>query len=328
MKFLLFLAGVIAVALAGTSAYLMQQLGSERSRAQQAETKVAELESRLNTMERKRVAALQASAQPPSDAAPPDAATTTAKSDQRSEAGGEREVITKPWENKRQRMWSTPSSRSLMRAERIQRLKQQSPELARALGVSDAEAENLYGVLADQELRTELSLPEMRRAGLSWNEVQARQKRELTEKLGEERMRRYEAYQQGAPDRAQVRVFRSMLGEADTLTDAQAESLSKALQEERERYAQEIRDQIGPGATFTMGVASGRSMITNVPRTDEDGQERQILEQMETYARHANERAATLLSPRQLKVFEQMTAARLSEERLTLRSMRETDPRK
>jgi hypothetical protein len=328
MKHLLFLPSVIAVALAGTSVYLMQQLGNERSRAQQAETRVAELTSSLKTMERKRLSAVEAAPQPLPDTAAPAAAASTASGSGSSKAGGEPEVITRSWESKQQRMWRTPSSRALMRAERIFRLKQQSPELARALGVSDAEAEHLYGVLADHELRSELTLPEMRRARVSWDEAQAWQKRELSEKLGEERMRRYEAYQKGATDRAQIRVFRSILGEADTLTDAQADSLAKALQEERERYSQEIKDQIGTAATFTMGVAFGRPMITNVPRTDEDGQERQIVEQMETYARRANERAATLLSPRQLKVFEQMTAAQLSKEQLTLRSMRETEPRK
>ena len=113
-----------------------------------------------------------------------------------------------------------------------------------------------------------------------------------------------------------------------TLTDAQAETLALALQEEREQYAKELETEMGGNATFTMGNAAGKSLMTNISPSDEDGQEKQIVGQMETYSKRAHDRAASLLSPRQLQVFEEMQQAQLTSERLMLRSMRETPPSK
>jgi len=60
MRHLNFLPGLLAVALAGASVYFAQQLTSERGRARQAETRVAELQSRLDNAYRQRLSAREA----------------------------------------------------------------------------------------------------------------------------------------------------------------------------------------------------------------------------------------------------------------------------
>jgi hypothetical protein len=330
MKRPLFVVSVLAVALAGASVYLLRQVGSERSRAQSAAARVVQLEARLKSMERKLSASLQSAAtSPPATAAAagplPAAAAPTAKSGAANTTPG---VTIRSEDNWQARMWRTPSSRALLRAERIARLKTQNPQLARELGMTEAEADDLLAFLADQELKRETMFATRRDPNVNFANVVADQKRELAEKLGEERMQKYEAYRKGAPDRSQVRQFRTRLGDSDTLTDAQADSLAAALQEEREQYAKEIKNELGSSATFTMQSMYGKSLMTTNSPSDEDAQERQLIEQMEAYNRRAHDRAAGLLTSRQMKSFEEFQAAQLVSERLMLRSMRDTDPAK
>ncbi len=330
MKSLLSLPGAMAVVLAGITVYLGHQLGEVRARAHAAETRVAELEVRLKMAERKRFAAVQPSAVTPAPP-PPASPSSVTPNVNAPEAGGEQPaVVMRRGENWQLRMARVPSSRALMRAERIIRLKEQNPELARALGISEAEANELLGFIADQEIRGQLDF--VKRSGddrfAQFKETQAQQERELAAKLGEERMRKYQAYQKGAPDRTQVRTFRSRLSESIMLSDEQTDSLAVALQEAREQTQQEIRDQIGENPTFTTISASGRYVGTNIDRSDEDGQERQIVAQIEAYARRANERATTVLTPQQVRAFEEFQSAQVVTGKMRIRTMRETDPKK
>lgn len=331
MKNLLSLPGAAAVVLAGISVYLGHQLGEVRARAHAAETRVAELEMRLKFSDRMRPAASEPSAPSPAPAAsaPPDSVAPSVEA--LPDAGGDQPVARmRRGDNWQVRMARVPSSRALLRAERVVRLKEQNPRLARALGISETEANELLEFIADQDIRTQLDLA--KRSGddrfAQFRELQAQQERELTAKVGEERMRKYQAYQKGAPDRAQVSTFRSRLSESMMLSDEQTYSLAAALQEAREQTQQEIRDQIGENPTFTTISASGRYVGTNIDRSDEDGQERQIVEQIELYARRANERAATVLTPQQMKVFEEFQAGQVVTGKMRIRTMRETDPKK
>jgi xanthine/CO dehydrogenase XdhC/CoxF family maturation factor len=226
-------------------------------------------------------------------------------------------------------MYRSASTRALLRADRLAQLRAQNPRLARALGMTDAEAAELLEFLADQEMRRADAFNKSRRnREFNGGEIVAQQKRELAERLGEDRARKYEAYRNGAPDRQQVRSFRSRLDDSAMLSDAQAQALETALQDERERYASELKAELGDRTTFAMKSQFGRALMTSNPSSDEDAQERQLLEQMETYHRRARERAATLLSPEQLEAFEEFQAAQLASERVMLRRMRDTDPAK
>jgi len=325
------IAGTIALALAGSSAWLAWQLHLERARTERAEARVAQLEaveSRLKVLERERAverataAATQvATPQPPASLKqPPPAAQSTPGSG----------VVTFNSEDSYQlRLSRSASSRALLRADKIERLKQQYPNLARVLGMSEAEAADFIGLLADQEQQRELGFAKQRQNGGRDVAAQvAEQKRELAQRLGDERLAKFDNYRKGLPDRSQVRSFRSRLSDADALSDSQAEELAVALQDEREQYAKQLQAEMGGNTTFSMRSMSGFTLMTNIAPSNEDAQEKQLVDQIESYNKLAHDRAASLLSPAQLKTFEQFQQAQLTSQRLMIRSMRDTIPAK
>jgi hypothetical protein len=324
--------GASVVALVGASAYLGWQLGVERSRAQLAETRVAELESRVQRVERERASEREierATATTAPVAVPPArAAKAQAAPDAQPANPGAGGFIR---ENDFQlRLSRAPSSRALVRADKIERLKQQYPNLARALGMSETEAADFIGFLADQEQQREIAWAKARQSRQFGNfETQrAQDQKELAQRLGDERLAKFDAYRSGMPDRAQVRSFRSRLGDADALSDSQADALALALQDQREQYEKEIKSEMGGNATFSMSSVNGFSLMTNIAPSNEDGQEKQLVDQIETYNKRAHDTASGLLSPGQLKKFDEYQQAQLTSQRVMIRSMRDTVPAK
>jgi hypothetical protein len=330
MKTLISALGAGVLALLGASAYLTWQLGSERSRAQRAESEVAELEARVKrveierTRESERAAAATARVTAP---APP-AARTRAQEMAAPDSSGGTAMVRE--ENFQLRLNRVPSSRALVRADKIEQLKQQYPNLGRVLGMSEAEAADFIGFLADQQQRQDLSMAKAAQNG-QFRDFQAQREqaqREIAQRLGAERVQKYDAYVKGLPDRSQVRSFRGRLSDSDALSDSQADALGLALQQQREQYSNELKAEVGSNATFTMGGANGMLLMTNISPSDEDAQEKQLVEQIETYNKRAHDAAASLLSPRQLKSFEEFQQAQLTSQRLRIRSMRDTVPAK
>jgi hypothetical protein len=68
--------------------------------------------------------------------------------------------------------------------------------------------------------------------------------------------------------------------------------------------------------------------MTNLAPTNEDAQEKQLLDQMETYNKRAHDAASGLLSPGQLKKFDEYQQAQMTSQRVVIRSMRDTVPAK
>jgi hypothetical protein len=329
MRHLKFLPGLLAVALAGASVYLAQQLASERVRARLAEARVAELQSRLDDLERKRLAGREVAPRVSSvTAASPSAAPPAPKGSQApGNAGAAPGTPVQAGNSELARMLRSASSRALMRADRIARFKSQYPDLARVLAMTEAEAQDALAFLADQELRESADVAKALQSGsVDLAAVHERQERELAEKLGAERVQKFNAYREGIPDRSQVGSFRARLRENDMLTDAQAASLAAVLQEDREQYAKELEGQFGSNGTTVVQTLYGRLLVTNHSGSDEDAQERQLIEQAETYVRRAHDRAAGLLTMSQLHAFEEFQAAQLANDRVRVRSLRETDP--
>jgi hypothetical protein len=322
--------GGIALALAGSSAWLAWQLHLERARSEQAEARVAQLEgveSRLKAVERERAvehataaATPVATPQPPAGAQQPPAAQSTP---------GSGVVAFNSEDSYQLRLSRSASSRALLRADKIERLRQQYPNLARVLGMSEAEAADFIGLLADQEQQRELAFARRRQnGGRDVGAQVAEQRRDLAQRLGDERLAKFDNYRKGLPDRSQVRSFRSRLSDADALSDSQAEELASALQDEREQYAKQVQADMGGNATFSMQSMSGFTLMTNIAPSNEDAQEKQLVDQIESYNKLAHDRASSLLSPNQLKAFEQFQQAQLTSQRLMIRSMRDTVPSK
>ena len=164
------------------------------------------------------------------------------------------------------RLSRSASSRALMRADKIERLRQQYPNLARVLGMSEAEAADLIGFLADLEQQREVSFAKGRQNGgrMDMGATVAEQRRELAQRLGDERLAKLDSYRTGLPDRSQVRSFRNRLSDADALSDSQAEELATALQDEREQYSKQLQAEMGGNTTFSMQSMNGFTLMTNI----------------------------------------------------------------
>ena len=323
MKSLIVLMSVMAASLAATSLYLLKQLGAERELAQQLAQEAVVLRASAKaaihpqpTPRATATAAPTASVQPGAAAAAPDAAPSGPVPQAQNDSYA-----------RRRQMMSEPSSRALLRADRIAYYKAQNPGLARQLKLSDAEYQKLIEFLADQDLQRDVAIAKnhMGLPGNAYFDVQQRERRELTEQLGEERAKQFSAYQAGAIDRAQVRTLRSRLGELDVLTDEQATTLAAALQEEREQFNKDLQAQYGDRASYTL-VTSGVNLIGTGSTADEDAMEQQLRDEMDGYSRRMRDRAASVLTCGQMKVFNEMQDAQLATQRVMVRTLRETVP--
>jgi hypothetical protein len=325
MKGLTLLASAAALTLAGACVYLSSQLGAEREHRRAAVVRAATLESQLEKLERQRIASATKRAPEPAErarakpAVPVPAPVTQAES-----ALGPGEERT--GQNLQRKLFASASGQALLRANILATLKSQNPEIARRLNLTEAEGQKLLELLADQQLAQRTA---HRFTGPDdFKEAMARDRREIAALLGEERARLYDQYKDGASDRQQVRSLRSRLGEVDALTDDQARSLAAGLQEEREQFGRELKDQFGDQSRFTMSSVSGGVFMSTGGTVDEDGQERDLVDQMNRYNRRMRDRASSVLTTRQLKVFTEMQEAQLAQQRVFLRSMRETVPAK
>jgi hypothetical protein len=330
MKHLIFITSGLALALAGSTLYLARQLGAERARARDAESRVARVESYVRDFERR---SAQANATPAPVAprnAPAGATTADGVSAQSAAAAGADASDTssqRTWGDITARMLKEPTSRALMRAEKIVGLKAQTPELARRLNMTDAEYQKFIEFLADQDLDRITAMSNRRRtAGFDFQKILGQQRKDLEAFLGEDRARQYARYQEGEPDRSQVRMLRGRLGEADALGDDQAERLASGLQEERQSWSKELEARFGGTATYSMGGVFGASFMASGTTADEDAMEADILDQMKSYRNRMRDRAGTILTPHQLEVYTDMLDGQLAHSRVFLRSQRETPP--
>lgn len=322
MKGLILLVSAAALTLAGTCLYLSSQVRAEREQRLAADARAARLAAEVEKLQSQRLASAANSAAEPSGHAKTKRAVTApapavqtggtlAPGEERFEGFPER------------KLFANASGRALLRADTLASLRSRNPELAQRVNLTEAENQKLLELLADQELR--------RRAGSRSGSIQdaaAQDQKEIEVVLGKERARVYEEYKKGAPDRQQVRSLRSRLGEVDAMTDDQATTLASALQEEREQFGRELKEQFGDRGGFTMGTVTGGVFRATGGIVDEDRQERDVVDQMKRYNQRMQGRASSVLNTRQLKVFTEMQDAQLAQQRVFLRSMRETVPSK
>jgi hypothetical protein len=326
MKGLILLTSAVVLALVGTSVYLSIQLSVEREQRRGADSRAAALESRLEKLAHQQ--AVSAVARLPAPAKPARAQSGSVAPPTAS-AAQEENALSPRGERLQRKLFDNASGQALLKANLLADLKARNPELARRLNLTDAEHQKLLDLLAEQQLAQRSAFMGGTGPGpLDFEEARARERRAVAALIGEERARKYEEYKKGAPDRQQVRWLRSRLGEVDSLTDEQATTLASALQEERELFSSELKDQFGGHAGFTMSTMYGGVFMSPGGTVDEDGQERQLVDQMQSYNRRMKDRASRVLTTGQLKVFAEMQETQLAQQRVSLRTMRETAPSK
>lgn len=116
--------------------------------------------------------------------------------------------------------------------------------------------------------------------------------------LGAEGYAQFTSYRGSLPEWQSVVQLRGRLSESDYLRDVDAERLRTTLTEARERYAEEARQQ---GANL-QGWGNGAGMLWY----SGDGTPQQQLASATQFSQNLRQRAATLLTAEQLRVFAQL----------------------
>jgi len=202
-----------------------------------------------------------------------------------------------------------------MRAQMLEEWKEgnthNKAKYARYLGLSEADAERLIDVLADQYLAQSEAFA---RCTLRppcdyqpvFRETNAAQQLALTDLLGTEKAQRFEHYMYTGVERNMVSSFlRDKIPAASRLSDERAEQLIDALAEERRLVETTIKQRGFEPFVYPMeGV-----VFTFQNSMYEPGNTDERLKEAADYNRRIHARAKAILTPQQLAGFEQMQEA-------------------
>jgi hypothetical protein len=130
--------------------------------------------------------------------------------------------------------------------------------------------------------------------------------------LGPDHMDDFTQYQTSLGEREAVIQLRGRLSDANNLRDSQAEQLVAALSDERARYQREAMQR----GTSVSGWGTGQLGMLFYAGDSNSIDER--LANAAQYSRRLHDRAATVLSPQQLAVFDQMQKELLAAMKATM----------
>ena len=209
---------------------------------------------------------------------------------------------------------SDPTMRAQMLEEWKEANQPNKAKYARYLAISEADAERLLDVLADQylvqsELFARCALQPPCDYQAQFRETSAAEKLALTDLLGVEKQQRYEQYTYSGVERHMVSAFlRDKIPAGSQLSDDRAEQLIDALAEERRLVEAQIRQRGLEPFLFPMeGIA-----FTFSHGLFEPGDTDERLKEAADYNRRIHARAKTVLTPQQLAAFEQMQEAAIA----------------
>jgi hypothetical protein len=207
-----------------------------------------------------------------------------------------------------------PTLRQQLLGETTIHVRQRYPALDRLLGLDASGHERLLELLATQfiEMRkTSLQCKYESTCGTRMPELREAQQLELATLLGPDGKQRFDDYAQTRQERLSVNSLRGRLSDKNRLADAQAEVLVLALADERKRVADEFVQQ---GETETMAFEGVPFRFS--PGTTYD----ELMEQAQAYHGRLRKRAARVLTPAQLAVYDQMIAEKMIMVRAMARS--------
>lgn len=313
----------VTLAIAGVALYLATLVAAERERANTAAEQRQSLEARVQGLERARArdvhpASLTHSTAPAASARTGAAAPNTAASTTAEKPRGPYEILGPTLEEQLAQLVD-PTIRPTMLRLRQDRERVGNPGLRHELHLSAEEENQLFALLAEQDLRNEEQEIRDAIAGRRSTDDSPPLAGDLEEKLGtllgEERARQFHEYQASLPERENIVDLRSRLGGGPPLTDAAAKQLSDTMREERDRFAAETRRLAG---------GRGNDAYPEYARLNSEDlaarlkfREEQIARTAEYYAR-IRERATSFLSVQQLQRLEELHEANLATLRANL----------
>jgi hypothetical protein len=209
----------------------------------------------------------------------------------------------------------TQLSDPAMRAQMLEEWKEANlpnkPKYARYLKISEAEAERLIDVLAEQyfaqsEAYARCSQKPPCDYGAVSRETGSAQQLALTDLLGAEKEQSFERYTYSNVEREMVSHFlRDKIPAGSQLSDEQAEQFIASLADERQRIEAEIRQRGLEPSIFPMeGV-----VFTFQNSVYEPGNTEERLKEAADYNERLHARAMVILTSKQLAAFEQMQEA-------------------
>ena len=290
-KALLYVSAAAALALGIVFVQLSERLNVERARAESEVSQRRDAQQRLEGLERRLAQATPVQADVAAVETSPEPAARQAPATQEKERDT--------------RMPADAESREVVDAARKAEVRARNPDMAREIGLSDEEFEQLLDLMITLQ-RTSVPIDEQSRA--------------VAEFLGEEKAARFETYKRRLPLRWQVHEFRSLLTEASALTDAQAARLTAALQSNRERFAEEFAAQSRTSSPGALKFAwYGIQVSADDDATDGATIEQGVVEQLQRYQERMRESAASVLTADQLRVYEQFMQDQLATQRSQVR---------
>jgi len=215
--------------------------------------------------------------------------------------------------------YDDPVQRGTLLEESRLRLRRQYAALQEKLKLDANTYEQLLTVLAEQELVPQerylrcvadpkCDMKDLQRRSYPGDDRSA----EISALLGENEDE-FTRYRDTMGDREAVAQLRGRLNESDALRDEQAEKLVAALSDENKRYRDEITQR---GGTLNgWGTPMGMLYFSGDSNSVE-----QRLSDATAYSRRMRDRAATVLTTQQLKVFSQIQEELLAAMRATMRS--------
>jgi hypothetical protein len=186
-------------------------------------------------------------------------------------------------------------------------LRRQYEPLRNRLELDNATFEQLLAVMAEQTLQPQekyyrcIADPncDLANFGRNGNIVDDRSA-ELMALLGPENMDEFSRYQGTLGERESVVQLRGRLNDANNLRDTQAEQLVAALSDERARFQKEAMQR---GASVS---GWGMPQLGMLYYSGDSNSLDQRFADAAQYSRRLHERAAAVLSPQQLAIFDQM----------------------
>lgn len=309
------------LALAGAALYLTTLVVAERGRADAAAEQRQNLEVRVNALERARSQNLQPASLgksvAPGTSAGASAHTATPVSSS-TETPRRFVPAAGPTLQEQLARFADPATRAVMLRIRQEWESRNNPGIRQELQLSPEEEDKLFALFGEQDLRDEEQEIRAALAGRRYTptmELDDDIEKKLGELLGDERMKRWHAYDDTLPERRSVVDLRSRLGDIP-LSETAAQQLGEAMRDERARFAAETRQLVGASSYNDAYPESARLNSEDLAARVKFREE-QIARTVEYYAR-IRERAAAFLSVGQLQRLEDLQESNIANLRANL----------
>jgi uncharacterized protein YdcH (DUF465 family) len=225
-------------------------------------------------------------------------------------------------------MLEDPREREMLVAHARNEVRAENRDLQRELQLTDAEFAQVIERLAELELQIAAVYNRTDSIGEeTLSETQALRDQfaqDLPTLLGHEKAGQYAAFEDTRQVRTQVRALDGRLSEGDALTDEQNRRLIAALQEQRVKFNDEMKQRV-PSERVIASTGTWDGALVLADSTSQLSAHQQILQHLEEFRKRQRQAAAAVLNARQLRVFDQMQEEQLTSERVTTRTRTLTD---